>query len=349
VQRARGRLDAAERTCLGALEFAAGSDRQVVPAAGPAFTGLAQIAYQRNELDTAIEAVESAIAAGRQFVHTPPLAAALTVLAWVRQARGDADGAREAMTEAGRAALGPGGLFNSVPAQRARLLLAQGEVTAAARWTRERGLDPDDAPDYPREIAYLVLARVLLAQGEPERALRILDRVHAAAVAQNRGEAVIEAGALRALALADAGRRTESIAVLAESLERGHPQRYIRVFADEGAPMAALLGQLFADRREGRSIASIPIGYLVAVRQAIDAGNLETRPSAPTDMLEPLTSREHEVLGLLADGASNHAIAATLFITLDTVKKHVSHILRKLGARNRTEAVALARESHLIS
>jgi LuxR family maltose regulon positive regulatory protein len=65
-------------------------------------------------------------------------------------------------------------------------------------------------------------------------------------------------------------------------------------------------------------------------------------------MLEPLTGRELEVLHLLAGGASNQAIAAQLVVTLDTVKKHVSHVLRKLDARNRTEAVARARERHVI-
>jgi LuxR family maltose regulon positive regulatory protein len=59
-------------------------------------------------------------------------------------------------------------LVNPVPAQRARLLLAQGDLAAAARWTDERGLGPDDQPSYPREPEYLVLARVLVAQGLPD-------------------------------------------------------------------------------------------------------------------------------------------------------------------------------------
>ncbi len=65
-------------------------------------------------------------------------------------------------------------------------------------------------------------------------------------------------------------------------------------------------------------------------------------------MVEPLTRRELEVLGMLAAGKSNQAIAGGLVVTLDTVKKHVSHLLDKLGAANRTEAVARARELGLI-
>ena len=93
------------------------------------------------------------------------------------------------------------GLLNPVPAQRARLLLSQGEVAAAARWAQQRGLGPDDEPGYPREPGYLVLARVLLAQDRPGAALALLERLHAAAVshllgklgAANRTEAVTRA------------------------------------------------------------------------------------------------------------------------------------------------------------
>ena len=103
----------------------------------------------------------------RQFVHTPPLAAGLVTLAWIRQAAGDRHGARDAMAEAESFSAGPPGLLNPVPAQRARLLLAQGDVAGAARWAGDCGLDPDDPPDYPNEPGHLVLARLLLAQGTP--------------------------------------------------------------------------------------------------------------------------------------------------------------------------------------
>ena len=73
------------------------------------------------------------------------------------------------------------GLLHPAPAQHARLLLAQGDVTGAARWTHETGLHPGDEPRYPREPGYLVLARVLLAQQRPAEALALLDRLHAAA------------------------------------------------------------------------------------------------------------------------------------------------------------------------
>ena len=106
------------------------------------------MAYQRNELDAALQHLTEGIALCRQLAYTPPLAAGLVTLAWIRQARGDPAGALEAMGEAVQAAPGPPGLLNPVPAQRARLLLAQGDLAAAARWATERGLGPDDEPDY---------------------------------------------------------------------------------------------------------------------------------------------------------------------------------------------------------
>jgi ATP/maltotriose-dependent transcriptional regulator MalT len=65
-------------------------------------------------------------------------------------------------------------------------------------------------------------------------------------------------------------------------------------------------------------------------------------------LLDPLTAREREVLSLLAAGAPNQGIADQLVVTLDTVKKHVTHVLAKLGAANRTEAVARARQLGLL-
>ena len=350
VQRAQGRLDAAARTCQQALDAMTAPARSPLPTAGPAYVGLGEVAYQRSELDTAFRHASEGIALCRQFAYLPPLAAGLATLAWIRQATGDPAGAREAMGEAVQAAPCPAGLLNPVPAQHARLLLAQGNLTEAARWTKECGLDTDDAPDYPREREHLVLARVLLAQGEAERALALLGRLHAAAAAQDRAGSLIEIGALRALALAARAEEAAAVDALAGALILACPQGYVRVFADEGPPMAALLGRLVAAQRTEQAAARVPLGCLSRLLQAFDGQR--SAPGIPAaavpGMVEQLTARELEVLGLLAAGRSNQAIAAELVVSLDTVKKHVTHVLDKLGAANRTEAVARARQLDLI-
>ncbi len=327
VQRARGNLDAALATYRQALEEAGESSQTALT--GPAHVGLAQVLYERDELTAALDHATRGVTLCRQLAFTPSLATGLAVVARIRHAQGDAAGALEAMGEAGLAGLSPQvtALLNPVPSQRARLLLAQGDVHAAAQWTTAAGLSPDDGPDYPREPAYLVLARVLLAQHDPGPALALLRRLLDAAASQGRTGSIIEIQALRALALAARGDHASALGALTEALTLARRHGYVRVLADEGAPMRALLAQLPA-ARPGQQHAA--------------------RRTGPGYLAEPLTDRELEVLRLIAAGRSNQRIAHDLFVALDTVKKHVTHVLGKLGAANRTEAAARARQLGLI-
>ena len=118
--------------------------------------------------------------------------------------------------------------------------------------------------------------------------------------------------------------------------------------------MAALLTRLIAAQRADQggsgfpAAVSVPLGYLARLRSAFGAEPAAPHAAAVPGLIDPLTSRELEVLQMLAVGTSNQAIASQLVVTLDSVKKHVSHVLSKLGAANRTEAVARARELSLI-
>jgi LuxR family transcriptional regulator, maltose regulon positive regulatory protein len=320
VQHALGRLDAAVATCREALELAAAVDTGLPPA-GAAHVRLAEVLRERNQLDAALEHATRGVELCREQSYAWPLASGLSTLAWIRQASGDRSGARQTMEEAERVLPDPAliDLFNPAPAQAARLALAQGRVADAARFVRDRGLGPEDEPSYPREREHLVLARVLVASEAPERALPLLERLGAAAAAQRRTGSLIEIRVVEALARAAAGDTRGGLAALAEAVALGAPEGYARVFADEGAPLAALLGKLGAPA-----------------------------PLRAAGLVEPLTARELEVLQLLAAGKPNQAIAEELVISLDTVKRHVTHILGKLGAANRTQAVARARELGLL-
>jgi LuxR family maltose regulon positive regulatory protein len=356
VHIAQGRLDAALRTYQMALEIAAEPGRPALPCAGIAYAGMAEVEYQRDELDAALKHLTEGIARLRPASYTAPLATSLARLSRIRQATGDAAGALEAINEAERVAPSPavGSLVNPVPAQRARLLLAQGNIAAAARWTQQHGLRPEDEPGYPQELEYLVLARVLIAQHRPNAALALLDRLLARAAAQDRTGSVIEIQALQALALAAGGDEPAAVHILADALTLAGPQGYLRVFIDEGLPMRALLGPIVAAlRARPPSIQGITPGHLARLTQAFDRRPAApgSGPGTPTGMpglIDPLTRRELEVLAMLAAGTANQAIAEELFVTVFTVKKHVSHVLGKLGAANRTEAVARARELGLI-
>jgi LuxR family transcriptional regulator, maltose regulon positive regulatory protein len=353
VQRAQGNLDAALATGRQVLENAGESSQTAIT--GPAHVGLAEVLYERNDLPAALDHATRGVTLCQQLAFTPPLATGLAVVARIWQAHGEAAAALEAMGEARQVELSPQvvALLNPVPSQWARLLLAQGDVHGAAQWAKAAGLGPGDEPDYPLEPGYLVLARVLLAQDRPGPALTLLQRLLAIAASQGRTGSVIEIQALRALALAARGDHASAVDALAEALTLAGPQGYVRVFADEGAPMRALLARLSAAQRDQRAPArGIHAGYLAALLRACgqaDAVPAQGRAAAaPPGMAEPLTGRELEVLRLLAAGSSNQRIARDLFVALDTVKKHVTHVLGKLGAANRTEAAARARQLGLI-
>lgn len=110
----------------------------------------------------------------------------------------------------------------------------------------------------------------------------------------------------------------------------------------------------------GYLLKDVPAPQLVDTIRRVHAGESFIQPSVASKVLleygrrpslppgEELTEREQEVLDLLAAGASNREIAEKLFLAEGTVKNHVSNILGKLHAANRTHAVALAREQGLI-
>ena len=119
--------------------------------------------------------------------------------------------------------------------------------------------------------------------------------------------------------------------------------------------MAALFRQLLADRRQERPTATAaPHDHLARLVDAFEQAGLPVRlPIRPggvvvAGLVEPLSARELEVLRLLAEGATNRAIAKQLVVSLDTVKRHVSNLFGKLEVANRTQAVARARELGLL-
>ncbi len=356
VQQALGRLDDALASYEQVVELATAPPRLPSEYLGISQVGMAEVAYRRNDLDTAWQHITEGVALYRQLAavrnaYALPLAAALTMQAKIWHAKGDLKAARDAIDEAEGLAPTPAvaTLFNPAPAERVRLLLAEGDVDGAEQWVAERGLDSRNQPDYPHEFAYLVLARVLIARDQAESAVRLLDELHAMAIEQHRTGSAIEIQALRALASAAAGDDESAMAALAEALTLGHPQRYIRVFIDEGPPMAALLGRFIAIPRTDRP-AAIPGDYLGQLVQTFEQSNAAAEPGRASvpGLVTQLSERELEVLRLLSVGNSNREIAAELFVSVYTVKKHVTHIFDKLGTANRTEATTRARELGLL-
>jgi len=241
-------------------------------------------------------------------------------------------------------------LLSQVAALRAYLELAQGQLQAASHWLEASGLSATDAPSYPLEQEYLTLARVRIAEARATQTgpgllavLGLLDRLLAQAEANRRMHSVLEILLVRALALEVQGDRTAALATLARTLTLGESEGYVRLFLDEGLATVALLSEA---QRHG-----LAPGYSAKLLEAVSepgAGDVAVLTPTASSLVEPLTEREHEVLQLLADGASNREIAHRLILSIGTVKKYVYNICSKLSVQSRTRALARARALHLL-
>src|SRR5215207_3329129 len=349
VQLTQGRLSAALQTFRQGLELATEAGRLELPAAGVAHMGVAEVLYERNELDAAVGQAMRGVELSRQIGYAQWLVTSLSTLACIRQARGDQAGALEAIGEAER--LVPStvvDIFFPVEVQRARLLLAQGKVDDAARWCTERGLGVEDEPSYLREREHLVLARVLLAQGKVDQALRLLrGHLEEAQVQRRRGGSEIEILMLQALALWERDAKERAVSTLTQALTRAKPEGYVRTFVDEGPEMALLVSEVLEAQQRGRLHPPVPAHYLRKLLTALEqAASSATPPTA--ELPEPLSERELEVLILIEAGKSNRRIAQELFVTTGTVKTHIRSIYRKLDAHSRTQALVRAKELNLL-
>jgi LuxR family maltose regulon positive regulatory protein len=221
----------------------------------------------------------------------------------------------------------------------ARLALARGNVDEATRWAQTYGIRADGELTEWLEIEHTTLARLLIAQGKPTEALSLLGRLLESAEAAGRMGRVIEILALQALAFYAQGDRTAAMKALDRALALAEPEGCIRLFADEGEPMAALLRQAAA-----RGVA---VEYIAKLLRALSPSPLSPPPGVSL-LIEPLSERELQVLRLVAAGLTNQQIADELVVVVATIKAHINRIYRKLDVTNRVQAVTRARELNLL-
>ena len=163
---------------------------------------------------------------------------------------------------------------------------------------------------------------------------------------------------LRALAFQAEGNAHDALTALEHALTLAEPEGYVRTFVDEGEPMRLLIADFglsiartirlsFTRPYVWRTLlAAFPTVRLTSHdhQSAIQSASLGQSAFNINNLVEPLSDREREVLRLVADGLSNHEIADKLIIGLGTVKTHINNIFGKLDVKNRTQAVARARE-----
>jgi LuxR family maltose regulon positive regulatory protein len=323
------------------------------PFAGVVYSNLGEVLREWNLLDEAARYLTQGTELAAQW--NPALALdGYVSLARVRQAQGDTQGAFEAMrrTEGLGAASDILSLDETMVAtQVVRLWIVQGDLEAADRWAQACGLSADgewSAGPYPfvaRESIVLGLVRVLMAQGDALRALRLLDSLLLEAEQLKRTTVVIEVLTLQALARQALGETDAALRHLERALSLAEPEGFVRLFLDEGPPVVELLRQI-AGRSSPEGIYARRL--LAAFAGAPDVVVQSAHAPAHPPQVEPLSEREEEVLRLIADGLSNREIAERLIVGVGTVKTHINNIYGKLGVHSRTQALARARELGLV-
>jgi LuxR family maltose regulon positive regulatory protein len=304
---------------------------------------LADIARERGQLAEArnwIAAAHDSIRVTGARTWLPQLLLGQASVAW---ASGDtADALLHAQAaEAATAGFASERLARAARAFVTRVHLAQGDVGAALKWAHDSRLAPDDDPDYARLPEHLVYARLLTAQGDPEDAVALLERLVARAEADGRQRDIIACLVLIALAQQDQFELDAAVAALDRALELGTAGGFLGMFVEEGQPLARLLK--VAQRR------GVATAISQQVLEALGAGETAPAKIYHQELVEPITARELDVLRLIAVGLSNKEIGDELFISVSTVKRHITNLYGKLGTSTRTEALQKARQLGLLA
>jgi LuxR family transcriptional regulator, maltose regulon positive regulatory protein len=343
---------------LGELHQAAECYRQVLREAreqedlddvSHALLGLARLAYEWNELETAEQHAREALALGRHLAHEAHQVHASVLLARVYAARGQPIAARRLLDarlsalQLHRTPL----LSREVLAEQVRLDILNGDLMAAQQWAQKHAHSVhEELPADLAEHEERLMARLLLKQGRMEEARARLDGVRSAARSAGRAHSVLETQVLMALASACGKRGNEAKRLLQEMLSHAALQGYQRLFLDEGEAMATLLRLLSPGVRD-LSLRTYLQTLLRSFAQ-VQPDQQSTASEASPPLLEPLSAQEQRVLRLLVAGRSNREIAGELVVSINTIRTQVQSIYRKLLVKNRVEASEVARLLRLL-
>jgi LuxR family transcriptional regulator, maltose regulon positive regulatory protein len=343
----QGRLGEALRTFEQALQLAGEQGGPRLRGTADMYVGMSEIARERDDLRAAAQLLLRSQELGEHTGLPQNRYRWRVAMARVRETEGDPRGALDLLNEAER--LYVSDFFPNVrpvPALKARIWITQRRISEACSWARDQGLSVDDDLSYLREFEHITLARLLLARYQGERArpslreaARLLERLLLAAEAGGRTGRVIEILVLRALTHQALGDMPTALAAFERAVTLAEPEGYVRVFADEGPPIAAPL-KAVANQGTRRHYARQLLAALSGARH-----------NRPTEqgLIEPLSERELDVLRLLATELDGPAIARELMVSLNTMRTHTKNIYAKLAVTNRRAAVRRAAELSLLS
>ena len=327
---------------------------KVVPLYGVAFIGIGEVWYEWNDLEAAANHLSKGITLCQQW---PALVEFLVdgVAGMVRVLQAQQN-PTEAFTLIQRIEthISQSTIFQwklpRLTACRVRLWLSltSFNLSSAIKWAETSEFSPHDKPLYVYEFEYLTLVRVLMAEGKFDDALTLLTKLEQSATQAGRLNSTLECLVLYALTQQAQGHIDTALITIEKALSLAEPEGYIRIFVDEGEAMLGLL-----QRVAGQKVA---LSYVTKVLNAFEAETQGSKtveeivpsPPHPQALIDPLSERELEVLCLLNTHLSGPEIAVELMVSVNTVKTHIKHIYSKLHVRNRSEAVAQAKELGLL-
>jgi LuxR family maltose regulon positive regulatory protein len=355
VQQLQGRLRQAVETFEAVIAQSERLGGELGVYGAEARVHLAEVQFEWNARAKARVLAQEGLRTSEHAHHSHAALPAYCLLARLEAAEGKPAEAHNALARARRLVSErhyPPAAEAMVTALEAELALQAGDLESAADWAARAAARPanpgDPEGELLRETEALTLARVSLAQGRPGEALRTLATTQRAAEKQGRQGTVTACLVLGALAWHGQREASKAVAAVVQALAQAEPEGYTRLFTEAGGAMADLLARVRGASQAYalRLLAQMP----AAERARMGTAPLHSNAAGPAPTLvEPLSSRELEVLAWLAEGASNRAIAEALVISIGTVKTHISRIMGKLDARNRTEAVARARQLGLLA
>jgi LuxR family transcriptional regulator, maltose regulon positive regulatory protein len=302
------------------------------PAACEACVGLGRIHYQWNDLETAERYGQQGLVLAQQLENVDTPAACGVLLARIQLAQGKTERALTTLAEAEQYVQQHH--FNhwlgEITAVRIQTHLHEGNLAAAVQLAQSHDLP-------------LSHARVHLAQNEPTAALAQLELARQQAETNDWPDKRLQVLILQALAYQAAGESEPVAQTLGEALALAAPGGLLRMFVDEGAPMATLL----------REVVKQDLGSKFTERllTAFESNALpldESQQASSHPLIEPLSERELEILQLIEQGLSNREIGERLYLALNTIKGHNRKLYNKLQVQRRTEAIARARELGLL-
>jgi LuxR family maltose regulon positive regulatory protein len=342
----QGRLRDAFATYERGLDLAAAHGPTEVRGAADMHVGMSGRFLERDDIDAAVQHLVISKEMGEHLGSRQNPYRWCVAMARTRAAEGDAAGALALLVDAERLYVSdfyPN--VQPIAALRARIWIEQGRLVDARGWVRLRGLAAEDDPEYVRTFEHVTLARLLLAESRRDRAgppltaaAALLDRLLEVATTEGRIGVVIELLLLRALAHQMRGDVPAALGPLRRALALAEPEGYVRVFLDQGQPMAALLTSL------GESGASAYVEGLL-----LSFGRRVGRSPVKQDLVDPLSGRELQVLRLLATDLDGPGIARELVVSLSTIRSHTKAIYAKLGVTSRRAAVRRGEDLGLLS